>query len=440
MYFVIAVTTSSFNVEDFAIAVVKLMERNSRLEKNASDAASCWYSDYFHLTSLTRICIVPEELQIEFTIFATALGPALDTFINSLVAAPSAQENYVQMAFQKLYEEIKRTSFNDWRTICAFKSSRSVHTHIDNYVDKGIERRCIINGQPDATIVLGEVGVFTTELKSQSTSFFEESNVALSRNFKTACVQLVLYLKAEIENIFESYSTLPQQVFGLLTTGSQWCLVEAEPKVEMGVLKIFWLHTQPWQVDLARADSEQRVNMLKHLFMCTHNSRAVLAFLESIQLNRGLHSLHLSVCENDNGNGNGGDSGKGGRGPRRGGGGGGGRGGGGGGRRGHSKRGQGVRESVSSRYDSLSKLDDTCKFVTTKHTNYAPLELTSKNLRTWTENCQPRDVLRDPPSLLELLSKRYLPGRRVVTVSATELFEGEDDDDDDERLDHTAPK
>lgn len=414
-------------VEVLASAIVNEFEKRNHISIDASDAPDIWYSDIFAIAPWGGPCSIHKSLQADYMTFSQALDGSLDLFFSRLNNAPSGEEEFVQSAFEPLLESINSSSYIEFEGHCCFKRGRPIHTCIEKYRLNGAERLCDVRGQPDGTIVWNEVGVMTTELKSQSLSFLDDHK-HITTEFKRACVQLAIYLKAEITTMFSVASSVPAQVFGLLTTGRHWALIEALPVIELSGLSVSWRHTHVLEVDPANVSVEAKTSVLRYLFMCAHNASAVVQFMSEKQLERNLRSVSLSATDRSDRGGfrgslggrrdsggqgdTGGKGGKGDTGTKTA----------GASSRNAAKGGRGAggtgRGNPKTRcnFGPSSRQSDTSPSVT----------LSSKALETLNRNLQRRGLGRDAPSVMEQLLGPYMKREQVLTVSAEELFEGDE--------------
>jgi hypothetical protein len=293
--------------------------------------------------------------------------------------------------------------------------------------------------------VLNEIGFLTVELKNIKTAFTikKHGSNMISSDFKIACSQLAVYMKAEIESIHNLCKMVPPDMYGLLTTGREWSILIAEPQVDSTGLSIRWGHTDPVHIDVNQAlvSVEERSLVLKNLFYCGYKAKQNSEVVQHRRMNMHMEkpSTDSPGSRDDGSDGPRGGS-RGGTGPR-------------GGSRGSNTRNtdcsQRVTEEVvqddnlrnGTRWghdkcpDQIQKLNlrtqKENKFNNYSHqmdeskttSNYIPL--TTKALHMRDSKLEEKNI---PPTRIGVLMKRISQLKRVAVLSTEELFENDEVD------------
>ena len=262
---------------DFAEAFTAAIAKRSNLKKTASEAQSAWYDEYFYISEVEFS--VPTELKVKFDEFCVLVQAAFTTYLSA--ANKANDEKDIQQAFNILLLHISKLFPEKFKAQYCSQPSRDIKTFISDFVDPtdNIQKNCIVTGQPDCTIVSHEIGCFTCELKTPKQPFLKQDET-VSSLFKSACTQIMLYLKAEVEIFNKKYSVVPDVLYGLLTNGNEWSIIMAFSKIEKdGDITFSWKRTVPI---LVQPSADDQLIPLQLLFMMYHNATSIFELVDEI--------------------------------------------------------------------------------------------------------------------------------------------------------------
>lgn len=287
----------TMNADIFARSITKIMKEDSLLRKHASNLTLHWYQNVLRF----RCDPLPSN-QDGVHEFKTNFSETMHNFLVTLSEASSPDEKHVQAACEPLWEKIKVLFFPDGECRVDNKK-RHISTNFDDILDNddGTLKRCTVTGVPDGTIVWIDQGIHIWELKGQSYSLD-----GMSADSLVGCAQIAVYMKADIESMWEHYKYLPETSMGLLTNGKTWILITAEASLESGIVHIHWSRTVPSYFDL-HSNKYDELAVLNLIYLACQFSIINLEHLKKASLTQQMKRLSVLGDQNHDGSGGGKD-------------------------------------------------------------------------------------------------------------------------------------
>jgi len=280
---------SSINVEEYlAKAMMKALKEQALLRKNASQLTTMWYE---HILGFKRGKF-PDILD-GVNGFEKKFSGTFHQFLNALKIAPDEDEKHVQKACGPLWDSLQKLFFDD--PDCKVdKKSRRITTQFDDVLDDGdnCEKKCIVNGIPDGSVMWLSEAIHIWELKRQDYNLNGNSASAY-----TACAQIAVYMKADIESMWKGYGYFPLVTMGILTNGSSWILVTAHSSLDNGILRIRWTNTNPIHCSFDAQDN--LVQVLNLILVACQNSKSNLRDLKYASFAQDLQRMNIGKDDNN---------------------------------------------------------------------------------------------------------------------------------------------
>mmetsp|Transcript_26218 Transcript_26218/g.37533 ORF Transcript_26218/g.37533 Transcript_26218/m.37533 type:complete len:452 (+) Transcript_26218:215-1570(+) len=227
--------------EIIANLIVFKMIQNGVVTKEASKLTTRWYNFVLGMSPLP-LRLPESTLLPDAGEFSTKILSTFREFRKNLQKAPNHEKKHVQKACRPLWDKLREIFFDD-QECRVDNAERHIVTYFEDFFDEetsGI-RRCRVTGIPDCSILWNEQSIHVWELKNQHYLLDGSSEDSF-----TACAQIAVYMKADIESMWKIHSYLPKTSMGLLTNGSDWILVTAYSSLSNGNdIKIRWTHTPP---------------------------------------------------------------------------------------------------------------------------------------------------------------------------------------------------
>mmetsp|Transcript_7681 Transcript_7681/g.10885 ORF Transcript_7681/g.10885 Transcript_7681/m.10885 type:complete len:507 (-) Transcript_7681:211-1731(-) len=282
---------SSLSVEDYlAKAMLKALKHQALMRKNASQLTTMWYE---HILRFKRGKF-PNILDGVYE-FEEKFSGTFRTFLKTLKLAPDEDEKHVQKACGPLWDSLQKLFFDD--PDCKVdEKSRHVATQFDDVLDESdnCEKKCIVKGIPDGSVLWLSEAIHIWELKRQDYNLNGNSASAY-----TACAQIAVYIKADIESMLKGYGYLTPTTMGILTNGSSWILVTAYSSLDNGNLRIRWTNTNPIHCSLDAQDN--LVQVLNLILVACKNSMANLKELKNASFAQDLQRMNIGMVDNNGG-------------------------------------------------------------------------------------------------------------------------------------------
>mmetsp|Transcript_7680 Transcript_7680/g.10884 ORF Transcript_7680/g.10884 Transcript_7680/m.10884 type:complete len:489 (-) Transcript_7680:211-1677(-) len=280
---------SSLSVEDYlAKAMLKALKHQALMRKNASQLTTMWYE---HILRFKRGKF-PNILDGVYE-FEEKFSGTFRTFLKTLKLAPDEDEKHVQKACGPLWDSLQKLFFDD--PDCKVdEKSRHVATQFDDVLDESdnCEKKCIVKGIPDGSVLWLSEAIHIWELKRQDYNLNGNSASAY-----TACAQIAVYMKADIESMWKGYGYFPLVTMGILTNGSSWILVTAHSSLDNGILRIRWTNTNPIHCSLDAQDN--LVQVLNLILVACQNSKSNLRDLKYASFAQDLQRMNIGKDDNN---------------------------------------------------------------------------------------------------------------------------------------------
>ena len=259
------------NTKDIAKQVVQGIKAESFIKKRASQLSAQWYNQFLSFSTIESPLVKESE---EFVQFVKDFDGTFNSFLDKLESAYDGSEKYVQSSLKLLMDKIFEIFFNN--SHCQVNlNSRDVITVFDNIVDNDALKFCHVTGTPDGSILWRSIGIHVWEVKNQDCNLKEQSSDLLS-----ACAQIAVYMKYDIEKMWRDHSIITDKTMGILSNGSSWILVIAVVKIEDSKVVIQWKNSDrvfyDWRSD---RNLPERRKVLYMIFLACRQSQLNLNIL-----------------------------------------------------------------------------------------------------------------------------------------------------------------
>lgn len=229
-----------------AVEVVKIFDQRTYIEYQASNLKSTWYTNVFSIASKLSFDNIAEIEKQNYQVFKKMIEDSFDTFVQSVQLASNDKEEHVQNNFEIFFTHLNTNYFHSMDSQCSvIYGNRLVEGIVENVLEKDTLRDCVVRGKPDASLLFHDHGFLIVELKRRDMVLRPDQQYQLSGEYKSACAQLVFYMKAEIDQLYKEYNYIPEQYAGVLTNGVDWTILFCETEIDnMNKLKYHWQRRQ----------------------------------------------------------------------------------------------------------------------------------------------------------------------------------------------------
>jgi len=271
-------------MKNFAKIIIQEIKAETFMKKQASQLSTQWYHQFLSFSSTNSPSVKESE---EFVQFVRAFDETFDTFLDNLESAHDKSEKYVQLSLGLLMDKLFEIFFN--YSHCQVSLKSRVITVFDNIVDNDALKFCHVAGIPDGSILWRSVGIHVWEVKHQDYSLNGRSSDSLS-----ACAQIAIYMKYDIEKMWRDHRIITDKTMGILTNGSSWILIIAVVRIEDSNVVIQWKNSDTVFYDWrSNRNLSERREVLYMIYLACRQSQLNLNFLVESSTNAG-YSTELS--------------------------------------------------------------------------------------------------------------------------------------------------